>query len=85
MMARRLSFLNGPSVSAQVRPLKHELRRGSSCRAPGAVGGGCRTGSSHRSRAGRGAGSRSGAGARIAPSRSGSDAQPSRSAADSAG
>lgn len=58
---------NDPAVPAQVRPLKHMPRRVSSCRAPGAGAGGCKTRSSRRSPASRAAGFRSGGGVRTAP------------------
>lgn len=62
---------NDPALPAQVRPLKRMPRRVSSCPAPDAAAGGCRTGSSRRSRALHAVGFRSGAGVRIAPSASG--------------
>src|SRR5690606_24733591 len=67
----RLQECNDPALPAQVRPLKHKPRRGSSCPAPGAGAGGCRTGSSRRLLAARAAGTRSGGGVRIVPSRCG--------------
>lgn|SRR5690348_4736380 len=58
---------NDPALPAQIRPLKHKPRRVSSCRAPGAGVGGCKTRSSRRSRDWRVAGFRSGGDGRIAP------------------
>ena len=60
-------FCNDPALPAQIRPLKHKPRRVSSCRAPGAGVGGCKTRSSRRSRDWRVAGFRSGGDGRIAP------------------
>jgi REP element-mobilizing transposase RayT len=65
--ARRTSACNDSALSAQVRPLMCMPQRGSSCRAPGAGVGSCRTESSRRSPAWHVADSRSAAGARTAP------------------
>jgi hypothetical protein len=67
---------NDPAVPAQVRPLTQKPQRVSSCPAPDADAGGCRTGSNRRSHGWRAAGSRTGVGARTAPSASGSGAPP---------
>lgn len=59
---------NAPAVSAQVRPPKRTSQRGSSCPAPGAGAGGCRTGSNRRPPGWRVAGFRTGGGGRTVPS-----------------
>ncbi len=56
-----------PAVFAQVRLLKHKPQRGSSCPAPGAGAGGCKSRSNPRSRGWHAAGSRTCGGEHIGP------------------